>query len=656
MSNRFEHSVCQSLVRVKKLVVTTIKCEVGNTSAHGKYMTYRNLCKQREVTSMSDLLEALHDVFSARELPIVGELDWAELSTPPAFQVILNGCAADMDVFHRTNGSNIQLDGQEDYRNQMRRMMTRLPAEEGAGEAVHAYLMLRPGDSRTSNAVIWILMAAKITPWTASDVSKMLEYLVPDLNALSDPTDHYRFDALTVIRRKDATGALASMVGSLSGYPTVVGNAMNNAMNNQYMTRLGKVGMTYAGLMNFAILNNYGGKIEHDLNDCPELKNTLLRNLLPPAGGLRVIFPMDVPDGLVPQDFPLTLDKAALQKPGVLENWLTSISILRFHAKWPELKIPETLGSLALPWLADVGVTHLNDLLHIDYQTAKQAALAMKKLWDEADKQLAEAIAASDDFRRLYNAERNARERADDLVKVGRAREELLARQVEALWVKTVAPVLDEQELFDLMDAELSETKKLLAEKTDAYDLLSRKVAALEAALSGKTAQSSASKAARPPENWGELAACARAAFPWLEFSDEAARPAVKAYRHSGGKNSGSELAKAWTALEALNGYGLARSQGNASGTFASFLSLQDHPLISPQRVRSGETSKVEQDEIMRGARTFLSSEGELFCAENIVIGGNVPPATRLHYRCLENSALVFVGYVGPHLPSPLTN
>ncbi|EHR63258.1 hypothetical protein SaccyDRAFT_4448 [Saccharomonospora cyanea NA-134] len=121
---------------------------------------------------------------------------------------------------------------------------------------------------------------------------------------------------------------------------------------------------------------------------------------------------------------------------------------------------------------------------------------------------------------------------------------------------------------------------------------------------------------------------------------------------------------KAWSALLALEDYAAAKSAGRCNtGVFGYLTNLPDGCRgFSVNRFAPDESTDVQTNRRFRQARTFpvppeVDSQGRIFMGAHFKLAqfGIISP--RLHYH--DNTArdgLVYVGYLGRHLPTKQTN
>jgi len=115
-----------------------------------------------------------------------------------------------------------------------------------------------------------------------------------------------------------------------------------------------------------------------------------------------------------------------------------------------------------------------------------------------------------------------------------------------------------------------------------------------------------------------------------------------------------------WAALSALQSYATFRNEDKYSGNFFDF--CDDQPLaaktFNPTSIALKESESTGQDQRTRAARTFnvpvdVNSKGSAYMEAHIKIDKTGMPAPRIHFLDdTSNSGRVYVGYVGPHLPT----
>lgn len=127
--------------------------------------------------------------------------------------------------------------------------------------------------------------------------------------------------------------------------------------------------------------------------------------------------------------------------------------------------------------------------------------------------------------------------------------------------------------------------------------------------------------------------------------------------------HSGASLyaAKAWSALLALEAFASARSSGDFSGSFRQWCSdpAADVAAVSAQTVAMAESEPVDDNPVLRSRRVFpvpreVSESGRQYMPAHIKLVKRGEAAPRLHFfdDSGGKTAKVYVGYIGPHLPT----
>ncbi|WP_155884641.1 hypothetical protein [Actinomadura flavalba] len=129
---------------------------------------------------------------------------------------------------------------------------------------------------------------------------------------------------------------------------------------------------------------------------------------------------------------------------------------------------------------------------------------------------------------------------------------------------------------------------------------------------------------------------------------------------------------KTWDALATLDAYAAAKQRAreqdvtavpHLSDVHAFIRGGGDGALISANVVALGESDTVDADPRYRNARMFrvrpaTQPTGIAYFAAHIKIDGPRPPAPRLHFYDDTDGATgrIYVGHIGPHLPTSRTN
>lgn len=158
-------------------------------------------------------------------------------------------------------------------------------------------------------------------------------------------------------------------------------------------------------------------------------------------------------------------------------------------------------------------------------------------------------------------------------------------------------------------------------------------------------------------ESFPELIEAARSSFDRLVLDADLSTPAAELDRHAKGP---VWRARTWAALIMMQEYAEHRATSDEDiGSLRTWLTRHPDTLISPDNVATGETAVTAADAEFRQARMFavpesVSPDGFGYFGAHIRIEPRrTSPAPRLHY--LDDSArsgLIYVGYVGRHLPS----
>jgi len=119
---------------------------------------------------------------------------------------------------------------------------------------------------------------------------------------------------------------------------------------------------------------------------------------------------------------------------------------------------------------------------------------------------------------------------------------------------------------------------------------------------------------------------------------------------------------KIWMALRALDDYASAKTEGRHAGNFLSYCT--DPPTAalpySAQSVAMRESDSTESNPATRLARTFpvpvtLNDAGKQYMGAHLKIDAKGSPAPRIHFfddTVPTGTGFIYIGYVGPHLPT----
>ncbi|GGK35592.1 hypothetical protein GCM10010124_30390 [Pilimelia terevasa] len=120
----------------------------------------------------------------------------------------------------------------------------------------------------------------------------------------------------------------------------------------------------------------------------------------------------------------------------------------------------------------------------------------------------------------------------------------------------------------------------------------------------------------------------------------------------------------AWQGLLALADYARASGQGVFAGDFKSWCEKPpdgDWYALSAGKVARDESLTVRRNPKFHQARVFavprtVDPGGRVFMGAHIKLGNSTTVAPRMHFHDASHGAgVVYVGYIGPHLPNTLT-
>ncbi|MGW9437407.1 hypothetical protein [Streptomyces sp. NPDC055607] len=146
--------------------------------------------------------------------------------------------------------------------------------------------------------------------------------------------------------------------------------------------------------------------------------------------------------------------------------------------------------------------------------------------------------------------------------------------------------------------------------------------------------------------------------LPFLRFTGKA-----KVTRDLDSQSVDNWLYVAWDGLLALNDFAEASAEESAGGDFLSWCKgeqSRSHPFPAA-KVAMRESDAVARDEKLRRKRMLpvpkeVHPDSVVFMQAHLKIGSGNTVAPRLHfYEDGPRSGLVYVGYLGPHLPNTLT-
>ncbi|MEV4252848.1 hypothetical protein AB0J52_06720 [Spirillospora sp. NPDC049652] len=162
------------------------------------------------------------------------------------------------------------------------------------------------------------------------------------------------------------------------------------------------------------------------------------------------------------------------------------------------------------------------------------------------------------------------------------------------------------------------------------------------------------------PATFPALLELAARRFDLLEMTsvDLSAAAELDGYPHSAAWRR-----KTWDALATLHHYVRAHHDGHPVADLRTWTrSGAPGTLISASLIATGEHDTVQADERLRSCRTFpvrpeTDPSGMAFFGAHIRLGSGKPPAPRLHYlEDLAGAGIIYIGWVGPHLPNRRTN
>jgi hypothetical protein len=171
----------------------------------------------------------------------------------------------------------------------------------------------------------------------------------------------------------------------------------------------------------------------------------------------------------------------------------------------------------------------------------------------------------------------------------------------------------------------------------------------------GRSYDEKAPELPKGPESWEELLVLAPELLPKIRVLDDVLDSVSKIDRHPKTK---LWLRRTWTALEAYQAYAEAKeSQGPVVlPTMQAYLQWELADTIFPQSWHAGkEASMTRRDPKYAALRTFTVPEhGPVLMGEHVRIGDNRPPAPRMYLfdDTSGPTGLIWVGYIGPHLPN----
>jgi hypothetical protein len=248
--------------------------------------------------------------------------------------------------------------------------------------------------------------------------------------------------------------------------------------------------------------------------------------------------------------------------------------------------------------------------------------------------------------------------RIEDLEEKRRAAEEI-AREAEGTVLETMKAYREHP--LEVRAAEaLAQAEAAFSEQEAAEALaedLTAEVSWLRRQLAQVPGRSYGEKAPeRPkgPRDWHELPELISSLMPHIALGISW-EPVEKLYGH---KHEMNWLRRTWDVLEALEAYAEAKKE-HGSGVLPHFTSYLNWPkatvLVPLSFYSAKETSVLRRDPKWKAMRMVrVPGLGEVFMGEHFRIGGNRPPAPRMHvYDDTSGpTGKIHVGYIGPHLPN----
>jgi hypothetical protein len=267
---------------------------------------------------------------------------------------------------------------------------------------------------------------------------------------------------------------------------------------------------------------------------------------------------------------------------------------------------------------------------------------------DEAEERAREAYAELAEVKRLLEAEREARTRAERIAEDANASATELSRAIREHPLQEQA-----REAAELRDAALAsaDSAQLLLEKSVAeVAWLRRQLAQVPGRSYGEEAPPRPSG----PQSWEEMASLVGELMPHVALGDIWG-PLEKLRQH---KHEDVWLRRTWDSLEALEAYAEAKEEHGADMLphFQAYLNWREAKTLVPANMYcASEANLRRNDSRFAEVRMFeVPGKGLVFMQEHFRIGGIRPPAPRMHVYddTAGDSGKIHVGYLGPHLPN----
>lgn len=360
---------------------------------------------------------------------------------------------------------------------------------------------------------------------------------------------------------------------------------------------------------------------------------------------------------LGPRAFPALKDQvltASTQRPGPIDSFI----VRRLATPEPAPAVPTRRQDEATPlqWLSDQ-VNRIRTALGRDKDTQAFDALATAQaaLTVEVDVLLRQATAPAQSPATALTADLEARAseaevRAAAVDEDRRILEQLFKDSSDEL-KQTHEQLTDTREDRDLLELEL-------AEATRDVDKLRRRSMWLKGQIAAQGAPLAVvHEEVAVPESVAEVVLLARKMLDRVVVGPTDAQ-AAELDVHSG---ASLYAARAWDALVALDAFAAARSASTFAGSFRQWC-LEANlgtAAFSAQAVALGESETVDTSPSLYAKRVFpvpadVSADGQQYMPSHIKLVRRGEAAPRLHFHddAGGHTGKVYVGYIGPHLPT----
>lgn len=243
-----------------------------------------------------------------------------------------------------------------------------------------------------------------------------------------------------------------------------------------------------------------------------------------------------------------------------------------------------------------------------------------------------------DDERRIHRATQEEKKQAED--KLSKLTSSTLVQgahtarqQAEAAWAAQEAT----DELAERLTNEVGWLRRQLAQ------------------VPGRSYDEQAPALSDGPSTWAELLEFTSSLLTKVRILDVVAGPMEKLDHHPKTK---VWLRRTWEALEAYQAYAEAKeTQGpEVLPHMQAYLRWELAESLFPESWHAPkEAGLLRRDPKYAEMRTFnVPDHGKVFMGEHVRVGGNRPPAPRMHVfdDTSGKTGLIWVGYIGPHLPN----